>query len=476
MTCAHVVADALGLPREQVEPPREPVEFDFPARAPGEWRTAEVEVDGWRPMRRVASFAAHDVAVLRFRGEPPAGTPVVPITLEATYNHGFTTYGVPKHFDNGTFADGRFKGQILGGRIEVQASNPVVPFVAAGFSGGAAWDDVLGAVAGMVTEADDATGKAVVIPMSQLVEVWPALGQAASAPTRVADADDDSAAEALERAIACIDREPWADRLALSVVDVARGESRRPIVYVVSGPPEEAPHVLVRRFDWFTLRDELRDVLEGQGLHPEAVIFAEMAYLRWPDSGRLDGLLDSLRARIDACAGVSPEAVRSALDRPGPARAFYCDPVLASRFDATQLRLLDGWLEFWSQVGRGGLRQSTVVVVSVAMDGAPPTTRGGWLGRLLGRGEEAPDLASYIAGLDARRATLDGIHLVLPERLGPIRLDDVRRWRADWSSRRPQLRDRLRTIQTLAERELRNGPDFPMQRFLDLVDTMEPDR
>src|ERR671915_13812 len=49
LTCAHVVAEALGIAQEQVDPPEESILLDFPLLAPEKHLIAQVVV--WQPPR-----------------------------------------------------------------------------------------------------------------------------------------------------------------------------------------------------------------------------------------------------------------------------------------------------------------------------------------------------------------------------------------------------------------------------------------
>src|SRR5690242_12270206 len=66
-TCAHVVADALGVPRKEKEKPQGDVLLDFPFFRESERRAS---VQDWVPME--PDDGGGDIAILRLRTEPPS--------------------------------------------------------------------------------------------------------------------------------------------------------------------------------------------------------------------------------------------------------------------------------------------------------------------------------------------------------------------------------------------------------------------
>src|SRR5438067_2455541 len=67
LTCAHVVAAAVGQPADLVQPPEGSVLVEFPLVAAG--RPVHASVVDWVPIDR---DGAGDVAVLRLAQDPPA--------------------------------------------------------------------------------------------------------------------------------------------------------------------------------------------------------------------------------------------------------------------------------------------------------------------------------------------------------------------------------------------------------------------
>src|SRR3712207_1977143 len=75
LTCAHVVAQALGVPEETPDSPTGEVRLDFPLIEPGQPLAGRVV--RWLPVRSdggVTPRNGEDIAVLELIGEPPRGS------------------------------------------------------------------------------------------------------------------------------------------------------------------------------------------------------------------------------------------------------------------------------------------------------------------------------------------------------------------------------------------------------------------
>ena len=107
LTCAHVVAQALGLSEDAHEMPQAEVRLDFPLVAPEQRLTARVVC--WQPARPDGSG---DVAGLELMDDPPAGaSPIRLVKAEEPWGHSFRAFGFPAGFDNGVWASGRMLGR-----------------------------------------------------------------------------------------------------------------------------------------------------------------------------------------------------------------------------------------------------------------------------------------------------------------------------------------------------------------------------
>ncbi len=181
LTCAHVVAGALGLPNDapEVQKPgfSEKTRFllDFPLVAPEQRLTARVVC--WQP---ALPDGSGDVAGLELMDAPPAGaSPVRLVKAEEPWGHPFRAFGFPAGFDNGVWASGRMLGREATGWLQIEDVKQTGYFVAPGFSGGPVWDETLDGVVGMTVAADRQPGVRVafIIPTDRLVAVWPNLAQ-----------------------------------------------------------------------------------------------------------------------------------------------------------------------------------------------------------------------------------------------------------------------------------------------------------
>src|SRR5262249_8304149 len=119
LTCAHVVADALGLPPDSAMPCDEPIELDFPFVAEGQRLIARV-LD-WLSMRSIDQqrYGNEDIALLEILDAAPHECRVAKLAAtEAVLGASFQTYGFST--DKGQPADGRVKGSIVGGCLVIE--------------------------------------------------------------------------------------------------------------------------------------------------------------------------------------------------------------------------------------------------------------------------------------------------------------------------------------------------------------------
>jgi WD40 repeat protein len=221
ITCAHVVARALGHDLRDTRAPDGTVVVDFPLIAPPISVQARVEM--WHP---VDPDDRGDIAVLSIEGEPPQGPiPARLVSSDDFWGHPFRTFGFPRRHDNGVWAAGVLRGAQGAGWIQMEAVNSGYP-VEAGFSGGPVWDDELAGVVGMTVAADARSDlrTAYLIPAGTLIDAVPPLARRTLPPCpyrglypfRVQDA------------ALFFGREDLTDRLVQEV-------TRRPLVAVV-GP------------------------------------------------------------------------------------------------------------------------------------------------------------------------------------------------------------------------------------------------
>lgn len=177
LTCAHVVAAALGLPEDSAELPSSRIWLDFPLAQPGQW--LEARVVAWVPTREDESG---DVAVLQLLSEPPAMAAQARLVEHgAAPGLAVRTFGFPLGNDRGVWSSGVLRGRQATGWLQYDADPASQYEVQRGFSGAPVWDVEHGGVVGMVVTADARADRrtAYLIPTETLRDSWPALHRAA---------------------------------------------------------------------------------------------------------------------------------------------------------------------------------------------------------------------------------------------------------------------------------------------------------
>jgi hypothetical protein len=184
ITCAHVVASALGCRKDQLDPPDGIVEMNRPLiELAGDkvYRRAQVQANGWYPAcapgEEPASGLA-DIAVLRIIDQPYTTPPALaPLAPGPQFDHlTFETYGCPKgHEENAVYTEGLTRALIGNGRILVQGTSgyPIEP----GYSGTPVWCGQVHATIGILAQDEqDHTMQTTgfVIPSPLLLQACPA--------------------------------------------------------------------------------------------------------------------------------------------------------------------------------------------------------------------------------------------------------------------------------------------------------------
>lgn len=178
LSCAHVVAEALGLPRETVEMPDAEVSLDFPILAPQ--RLLKARVVFWRPVNR-EKFEEEDIAGLELESIPPNGCRCVRLVAsDDLWGHPFQVLDFPLGQANGVPASGVLRTRNAKGWVQLEDVKQTGYALEAGFSGTPVWDDELQGVAGMAVAAEKKRPQvkgAFIIPATQLAKAWPKLNQ-----------------------------------------------------------------------------------------------------------------------------------------------------------------------------------------------------------------------------------------------------------------------------------------------------------
>ncbi|WP_341719382.1 trypsin-like peptidase domain-containing protein [Micromonospora sp. FIMYZ51] len=181
VTCAHVVARALGLPERFPEAsaavPDAPVLLEFPLLVEDRILTARVEI--WQP---IAEDESGDVAGLRLYGTLPEGAHPTPLARSAGVNgHGFVAYGSSARdtVGIGTWVVGEIRGVVRHGWLQLAPDATAdAPRVEPGFSGTPLWDRHRGQVVGLVRAVRRHRGVAVegfALPADTVLTAWPLL-------------------------------------------------------------------------------------------------------------------------------------------------------------------------------------------------------------------------------------------------------------------------------------------------------------
>jgi WD40 repeat protein len=180
VTCAHVVAQALGLPDGERPSPDAEVWLDFPLVALGEKVAARVAV--WQAPQ---PDNTGDIAGLSLAGQAPAGVKATRLVIaDDLWSHRFRLFGFPAHHDQGVWVSGRLRGRQAAGWVQMEDSTAIGYRVEPGFSGTPVWDDELDGVVGMAVaaEARPEVHASYLIPASTLVRAWPGIADQARPP------------------------------------------------------------------------------------------------------------------------------------------------------------------------------------------------------------------------------------------------------------------------------------------------------
>jgi hypothetical protein len=175
VTCAHVIADALGLAKVS-EAPADAVTIDFPQCEGAEARTARVIPGSWFPEQE----AAGDLAVLEVVGDDITQATPAPLRIAGdTGRRMISVFGHPQGHDFGVWARARLigRGGPRGQWIQMDGLSHTGKRIQKGFSGAGVWDEENEAVIGCVVVQDRAEEDRVawMIPIEVIVSYWPEL-------------------------------------------------------------------------------------------------------------------------------------------------------------------------------------------------------------------------------------------------------------------------------------------------------------
>ncbi|MFI0350917.1 trypsin-like peptidase domain-containing protein [Actinomadura sp. 9N407] len=176
VTCAHVVAQAVGEPNELAYAPAGTIRLAFPFLGPQAETSARVAA--WAPMMGEDSG---DIAGLEIVGEAPAGARPAGMARGGPYDeHEVLAYGYQdvEAAQAPTWVPGQIAGEIASGRLQIGARQSTGGLrIRKGFSGGPVWDRRTGQVIGLIAQAwlGPDMWLAYAVSGDQVYEAWPDL-------------------------------------------------------------------------------------------------------------------------------------------------------------------------------------------------------------------------------------------------------------------------------------------------------------
>lgn len=187
LTCAHVVAEALGRPDEEAVPAGSTVLVDFAPSGDPRPRGARTVDGGWFPARPTSG----DIAVLELEpdGPPVAARPAALFAGDGSGPNRVSVYGHPGPWlDDGVWAEVTATGS--GGpnpawrQLDGRAGGVAIQ---RGFSGAGVWDRGLGGVIGLVVAAYRSAAERVawMLPLAAVAREWTPLAALLARPGTV---------------------------------------------------------------------------------------------------------------------------------------------------------------------------------------------------------------------------------------------------------------------------------------------------
>lgn len=136
LTCAHVVAAALGVDSKVDNKPEGSLELDFPQDAANcreVARRLRAEVFTWFPEGR--TVGGEDMAILRLLDLPPATVQPIPTQKSPDFqeNARLKIYGFPGGDSKGRWAEVRLIGRVENGWMQIESCSEFL--IEPGFSG-----------------------------------------------------------------------------------------------------------------------------------------------------------------------------------------------------------------------------------------------------------------------------------------------------------------------------------------------------
>ncbi|MEU9670496.1 trypsin-like peptidase domain-containing protein [Streptomyces bobili] len=311
-TCAHVVAEALGVPETTETVTGAPLELDFPLLS-GRPRV-RASVVSWRR-------GGKDVALLRLDTAVVGSQPAPLVGGTDVWGNTVRVLGFPYHFEaaGGVWVSGALRARTAEDWLQVETSSQA-PIIGAGFSGSPAWDEAQGGVVGMIVAAHRHERTVYLVPAADLVDERTLPRWRCPFPGLAAFTEDE--------AEFFYSREADTDRVHTAV-------RRQPVTLVV-GPSGCGKSSLVRAGVLPRLRADAMSVSE---LRPKPGVRATDVLARW-----LIGLLEPELDEIERLA--KAEQLARQIETGGQAAAELRGVALALPEGSRQVLFIDQFEEY----------------------------------------------------------------------------------------------------------------------------------
>ncbi|MEO1376322.1 MAG: trypsin-like peptidase domain-containing protein, partial [Cyanobacteria bacterium J06635_10] len=179
LTCAHVVADALGIARNTQDCPEDLVELDFPFPVGEQKQKIKARVVFWKPMSCEWNWNyGEDIAGLKLESDSIEETSMGLALGKYSWND-FQVFGFPIGCDSGVWTKGELRDEVGNGQVQMIVTESSDYYVEGGFSGAPVWVDSLNGVGGIMVAAENSDSEkrkqvkaAFMIPVEVLSEFW----------------------------------------------------------------------------------------------------------------------------------------------------------------------------------------------------------------------------------------------------------------------------------------------------------------
>lgn len=372
MTCAHVVADALGRREALVlaaQAPEDEIWLNFVRdEKPDNQPTHRARVAIWHAQKEASS--TRDIAVLELVDgmEPPSAAVPIVGCLESEFGDTVSAFGIKYGLPEGTYVNGRWNGYLTNERVEISSNNPDEA-VREGCSGAALWNMKRGGVAGMIVEMQSET-QGRIIPVEILRSVFD--GLTLPGDTRNLDVRSAAAPASLEvigarirKLLYSFDREQQESAFDLALED-SWETSRSTIICSIAGLDADRPKLCRDRCMNVNLRTRLDALKIGGKLPVPTHVVWPARPLRNVEAER-DKLASQVRAPLRA-KGLTPEAIREAFNN-GVAPWVFFSVIDRRWFDSLHRDLYLSWVQFWRDVGAQPLNKPLAVFLLLRLDG-----------------------------------------------------------------------------------------------------------